>query len=257
MHDLHATMQWYRVNNTTEEIGFNPDGKCLQVCRTARDIPAVYPSAKKSQDATPAKHRFPKVKDWRKGMVLYIDDPNDTNRYGHIVTIVGRVKGFDENEAHDVLVKTNSVKSGEIVVVRADYFTEHWGDKIQFASDWLNGEVVDVFQRKPKKTPAGAQPHTREDFAKSRPNWDVKILDRVAERHPDVKETVKKIDHVVDMLPDDTKDERVTEFKEKYEKDRVLNLNLLTDVVKDDARFTKVKWVRDELRGLIKSVLPR
>jgi len=252
MHDLHETMVWYRENETTSEIGFNPDGQCLRVCRTARDLRAVYPSAKKSQDATPKEHRFYKVADWRKGMILYVDDPNDNNPFGHIVTILGRVKGFDPDNAHDVLVKTNSVVSGQLVVVRADYFTDHWGDKIQFASDWLNGSVLDVFTRKPAPTRV-----TLADFADTRGKWDVKILDAVGERRDDVRHKVRQIEKLVDELPEDTKDERVHKFKNRFEKNRVLDLSLLNDTVRDDARFTRVKEVRDGLRGIIKSVLPR
>src|SRR5215216_5913970 len=97
MHDLHETMQWYREHDETAELGFNPDGRCLQICRTARDLPAVYPSAKEAQDATPKEFRVTKIADLRKGMVLYFDDPHDSNQFGHVATMVGRVKGFDEN----------------------------------------------------------------------------------------------------------------------------------------------------------------
>lgn len=253
MHDLHETMQWYRDNDTTAEIGFNPDGMCQKVCRTARDLPAVYSTAKRSQDATPKEHRFYKVADWRKGMVLYVDDPNDSNAAGHIVTIVGRVKGFDPDNAHDVLVKTNSVLSGRLVVVRADYFTDAWGDKIQFASDWLNGAVLDVFARQEKPPVGLAQV---ENFQESRPDWDVKILDRLGEKRPDVANKVKQIDRAVDSLPEDEKDTRVREFKEHYASHRELKLKLLNEAVREGRQGTVLE-VRNNLRAVIKSLLPR
>lgn len=253
MHDLHETMVWYREHETARQIGFNPDGMCQKVCRTARDIGPVYPTAKRAQDATPKEHRFHRVADLRKGMVLYFDDPNDANVAGHVVTLIGRVRGFDPDSLHDLLVRTNSVKAGELVVVRGDYFGDHWGDEFQFGSNWVNGNVVDVFTRKPTAPPRA----TRKDFAESRPNWDVKILRRLGEKVPEIKTVARKIDQAVEDLPNGIKDERVDAFKQAYEKDGVLKMRLLNDVVRDDARATRVKAGRDELRALIKSVLPK
>lgn len=254
MHDLQETMEWYRENNTTGEIGFDPDGMCQRVVRTARDIEPVYATAKKAQDATPKEHRFTRVRDLRKGMVVYFDDPNDSNTAGHVTTMIGRVKGFDEDSLHDVLVKTNSVKSGELVVVRGDYFEEHWGDKFQFGSDWVNGHVVEVFQRKPKQEPVAG---TRQAFRESGPKWDVNILDKVGERLPEVKQRVDRIEATVAELPDDVKDDRVEKFKNRFEKNRVLDMPLLNALVSEKPQATRIKALRDELRAHIKAVLPR
>lgn len=143
MRNWKGALEWYRTHQRTSQIGFNPNGMCLKVCRTARDIPARYPTAKAAQDATPKAHRVTKVADLRKGMVLYYDDPRDSNRAGHIVTMVGRVKGYNPNALSDILVETNSVKSGELVVVRGDYFPKYWGDPFVFGATWLNGYVLD------------------------------------------------------------------------------------------------------------------
>lgn len=254
MRDYKETIQWYRDNQTTRDIGFNPDGMCLKVCRTARLIGPQALTAKQSQDATPRKHRVKKVADLRKGMVLYFDDPSDSNTAGHIVTMIGRVRGFDPESLHDILVETNSVKSGELVVVRGDYFQDHWGDEFQFGATWLNGQELDVFTKKVKPPVGEAR---LENFRGSRPDWDVKILDRVGERLPEIRRVTKQIDEAVDELPDDIKDERVAEFKKAYEKNRVLKMPLLNEVVRERPQATRVKAGRDQLRKLIKSVLPR
>jgi hypothetical protein len=252
--DYKGAIEWYRENQTTHEIGFNPDGMCLKVCRTARLIAAQHLTAKMSQDATPKEHRVHKVADLRKGMVLYFDDPNDSNTAGHIVTMIGRVKGFDPDSLHDILVETNSVKSGELVVVRGDYFQEHWNDKFQFGATWLNGHVLDVFTKKAKPPVGQAR---LENFSGTRPDWDVKILDRVGEKLPDIRRKVKEIDNIVDDLPDDNKDERLEDFKQAYEKNRILKVHLLTDMVREKPQATRVKAGRDKLQAIIKSVLPR
>lgn len=253
MRDFRGALEWYREHQTSSQIGFDPDGMCLKVCRTARDIPSRYLTAKKSQDATPKEFRFYNVADLRKGMVLYFDDPNDSNTAGHIVTMIGRVRGFDPDSLHDVLVETNSVKSNELVIVRADYFDEHWGDEFQFGSNFLNGQVLDYPIRKPKP-PVGQA--NLENFRESRPNWDVKILDRVSLKLPEVAAKVHKIDKAVESLPDDDSDTRVREFKEHYGEHRELNMKLLNAAV-HDGRKGKVLDVRTELRALIKSLLPR
>lgn len=152
-----AVLEWYRSHQTASQIGFDPDGMCLKICRTAHGLNSVFPSAKAAQDATPAAHRVHKVRDLRRGMVLYYDDPRDSNRFGHIVTMIGRVKGFNPDSLHDVLVETNSVKANEVVVVRGDYFPQHWGDPFVFGATWLNGSEIDYLGRtKPEPPPAPA-----------------------------------------------------------------------------------------------------
>lgn len=144
MRDFKETLEWYRNHQTTRQIGFNPNGMCLKVCRVARGIDAKYPTAKANQDATPQRHRVHRVRDLRRGMVLSYDDPHDSNKAGHIVTMIGRVKGFNPDSLRDVLVETNSVKSGELVVVRGDYFPRFWRDPFVFGATWLNGVELDV-----------------------------------------------------------------------------------------------------------------
>lgn len=149
------TVQWYRDHETTAQIGFNPDGMCLAICRTARNIGPKYASAFSAQHATPLKYRVKKAANIKTGMVGFFDDPNDSNPFGHIVTFVGVLKDHDPAVLDNHVVRTNSVVSGQVVVVRADYFSQHWGDSFQFAATWLNGVEIEDLQPKPvAPTPA-------------------------------------------------------------------------------------------------------
>lgn len=148
------TVQWYREHETTAELGFNPDGRCLQICRTARNLGAVYPSAVVAQNATPAAHRVPHVADVRRGMVAFYDDPHDSNPFGHVVTVVGRDRERDPDDLGSLLVRSNSVQSGKVVVVRGDYFPTHWGDAFTFAATWLNGVALDLPDGGPAAPPS-------------------------------------------------------------------------------------------------------
>lgn len=233
-------LDWYNRNQTTKQIGFNPDNMCLKVCRTARGIPSVYPSAKTAQDATPVEHRVKSVRELRRGMVLYYDHPADSNRFGHVVTMVGRVKRGNPDALSDILVETNSVKSGELVVVRGDYFPRYWGDPFQFGATWLNGVELDIPEKKSKI----------EKFHDSGPTFDLKKLEKAGEHRPKAKWTLKAIQTQVNLLPDSPKLVRVREFKDKVRGEKVIDLRLLDKAV-ENGRVGRVKRVRDEIRRLI------
>lgn len=254
--DWKGDLEWYEQHQTTAEIGFNPDNMCLKVCRTSRDVGSKYLTAKECQDAVPQEFRHYRVRDLRKGMKLFFDDPNDSNAAGHIVTMVGRVKGFDWDELNDVLVETNSVVSGQLVVVRATYFYKHWGDAFQFGANWINGVPLDYAGSK-RKEHQELGPRV-EKFRDSGNNWNVRYLDRaVANGRRDMEPKVKRIEELVAALPDDAADDSlVREFKQTFRKDRVLKMRLLNEAV-DNGRTGTVKEIRDELRAAIKSVLIR
>ena len=151
---------WYKDNYSYPgSLSFNPNGMCLMICRTARGINSMYPSAKAAQDATPEQYRVRDISKIKRGMVMYFDDPRDSNPYGHIVTVVGRVKGEDRGSLSSLLVRTNSVVSNQIVVVRADYFGRYWGDTYQFAATWLNGQAFPEFEVKTPKLPLENKGH--------------------------------------------------------------------------------------------------
>lgn len=135
--DTAGALAWYRTHTSTSTIGFNPNGMCLKICRTARNIGAKYPSAISSQLATPKANRITNLNAIVPGMVMYFDDPKDSNPYGHIVTVESRDMAV--RSLADIIVWTNSVKSGMLTKVRADYFPEQWGDGFVFASNVLNG----------------------------------------------------------------------------------------------------------------------
>ena len=256
MRNWKETLQWLRTHKTTAQIGFNPDGMCLKVSRTAREIGSMYLTAKQAQDATPREHRVYNVAELRRGMVLYFDDPHDSNASGHIVTMIGRVKGGDVGELHDVLVKTNSVVSGQLVIVRGDYFRQHWGDSFQFGATWLNGQVLDVPGKTAKQKKAGPTGEARlQNFKETRGEWDIKILDRLVEGPlPRLRDLRHKIDVAVKNLPDDVKDTKVKQFKEHYVKHRVLKMALLNESVKN-GRNQRVKRQRDHINAALKSIL--
>lgn len=236
-----GALDWYKTHQNTAQIGFNPDGMCLKVCRTARNIPAKYLTAKQAQDATPAEHRIKKVEDLRKGMVLYFDDPKDSNRSGHIATQIGRVKGFRPKSLDDVLVETNSVKAGEVVVVRASYFQKHWGDKFQFGATILNGIELDVPGRK----------SLVERFNNGGPVYDLnKLAKAAANGRPKPGEILRRIEDQIRRLPDNRNINNVREFKDEWRETRKIDLSLLDEAVKN-GRVGLVKTVRDEIRRLI------
>lgn len=250
-------MEWYKTHQTAREIGFDPDGMCLKVCRTSRGIGPKYLTAKQAQDATPRKFRVHKVSDLRQGMKLFFDDPNDSNTAGHIVTMIGRVRGGNRNSLDDVLVETNSVKSGELVVVRASYFKQHWGDGFQFGAFHLNGVEFDYHGSHVKDGPQRDESPRVQNFRESGNKWNVNILDRAVKLggRRDIAPKVKAIEAAVRGLPDDKdEDSRVSRFKETFEKDRVLDMALLNHAV-NHGRDRGVKRGRDELRAIIKSVL--
>lgn len=149
------TIDWYLGHQTKAALGFDPDGQCLKVCRSARNIGAKFPSALAAQVSTPQSKRIYDLKHIKPGMVMYYDDPRDDNPYGHIVTVSAVAKVV--NSLDDIIVWTNSVKANTLVRVRGDYFKKHWGDDFQFAATWLNG--VDLLLPKPPKPTGGATKH--------------------------------------------------------------------------------------------------
>lgn len=138
--DTAAALRWYETNR--DRPPFDPDGMCLKICRTARNIPAMYPSAVTAQNATPAKYRVTKLESIKPGMVMYFDDPRDSNPFGHIVTVAATRNGG--KKLGDILTWTNSVVANKLVKVWADYFPTKWGDEFKFAATWLNGVELDL-----------------------------------------------------------------------------------------------------------------
>jgi hypothetical protein len=235
------TLVWYRTHQNKAQIGFDPDNMCLKVCRTARGIPPRYLSAKEAQDATPKEFRIYDVEDLRRSVIGFFDDPNDSNRFGHIATMIGRVKGFNPKSLHDTLWETNSVKANELVVVRGDYFERYWGDKFKFGATWLNGYELDV------------PGHTSrvERFNNGGPVYNLNLLAKAAKAgRPKPGEILRRIEDQVRRLPDNRNVNNVREFKDEWRETRKIDMSLLDEAVKN-GRVGLVKRVRDEIRRLI------
>lgn len=182
-------IEWYRTHETAGQIGFDPDGMCQKICRTARNIGAGFPSAIAQQLGTPEHQRVYKVENIRRGMVMFFDDPNDSNPFGHIVTAVGRVKGKDPGELSSILTRTNSVKRDHVVVVIADYYPRFWGDAFKFAGTSINGVELDLPDQKPKKQPK--PPLGPKGVGRLRKVVDV--LDEMIDRHKDDPRLVRAL----------------------------------------------------------------
>lgn len=120
-----------------------------------------------------------------------------------------------------------------------------------------NFDTSDWFKKpKPRPKPQRDTAPRVENFRASGNEWDVKILDRAVELggRRDIAPKIKLLEEAVAGLPDDIKETRVKEFKETFEKNRVLKMHLLNEAVQD-GRMSRVKEQRDRLRVIIKSVL--
>lgn len=120
---------------------------CLSLQRQGRGLPGVYPSALSAALATPRSERVTKISGLRNGMVVYCDDPNDSNPYGHIAFVAGW-DGAKSNP--DNLWCWSNVSGGAVELVRFTLFTRGWGDNFQFGATWLNGYDFADFNAKPK-----------------------------------------------------------------------------------------------------------
>jgi hypothetical protein len=118
-HDMHTT-RWPAL--------------CLKLQRSARNLPGVFPSAFAAMQGTPMSDRVHDPDEIQAGMVGYADDPNDSNKFGHIFCF--RVKQADGTW----LVWTNDAFGrGGVYCVDWQWFKRHWGDDFVFASKSLNG----------------------------------------------------------------------------------------------------------------------
>lgn len=236
-------LNWYRNHRTANAIGFDPDGMCLKICRTARNIPAKYLTAREAMLATPEEFRVYKVRDLRRGMVAFYADPNDSNPADHIVTVAGRVKGFDPDDLDDVLFETNSVVPDGLVIVRGTYFEEHWGDPFKFGATWLNGVELDTPHHLSKV----------ERFNNGGPVYDLNLLEKAGKNRPKPAAILARIETQIKRLPENPKLVRVRGFKDEWRADRKIDLSLLDAAVRE-GRVGVVKQVRDEIRRLIETL---
>lgn len=131
-------LAWYRAQHAQDTRDWRR--KCLAAARTARGLPAVYPTANAAAHATPLNERVTDLSRIRRGMVAFYGDPNDDNPADHIVTVAG----WDgpRTTLANLRVWSNDTRNstpGSLNLVAGDFFPRHWGDPFMFAAGWLNG----------------------------------------------------------------------------------------------------------------------
>lgn len=142
---------------------------CLQLQRTARGLPGVYPTALSAAMHTPESERVYKLDGLKRGMVSYSDHPSDGNPSGHIYFIIGRKKGFARSNPDGILTWSN-LSGGAVGVVPLSYYLRSWGDPWQFGATWLNGYNFADFDAAPVADRASlgdTYQHAIEDVKKS------------------------------------------------------------------------------------------
>lgn len=160
---------------------------------------------------TPDQYKVRDVAKLEPGHVAYFDDPNDSNPFGHIVTVMARLKGYPKSDLNGIIVRSNDVVTGEVAPVRASYFQLHWGDAFQFGSDWLNGYVFTDMVPPPPKPKLERVKHALANLKESR-----NILKRAMEHNQkvgnvrvtnalsrDIKrldKTIARVQHQLDTL---------------------------------------------------------
>lgn len=132
-----ATLSWLHADRAAQRRIWQ--ARCLQRARTARNFPGVFPTALAAQHGTPMSDRVTNRDHFRQGMVIYLDNPHDSNPFGHIVTMVGR------NKAGEIIVDTNdALIAGGGSIVTLDWFPANWGVPVVFAAKSLNGFDLDL-----------------------------------------------------------------------------------------------------------------
>lgn len=246
--DWRGALEWYRNHQTASQIGFDPDGMCLKVCRTARNINAMFATARQAMQATPNEHRIHRVRNLRRSMVGYFADARDNQPADHIATMIGRVQGHDPDSLHDTLWETNSVKANELVVVRGSYFEEQWGDPFIFGATWLNGVELDV--------PVSYASRI-EKFQDTGPEYKLRVLNQACKAgRPAACRVHDGIMRQINSLPDSPKLLRVRAFKDKVREERIMDLRILDRMIAEGQVSSrgKVKSVVDEIHRLIRSL---
>ncbi len=124
-------------------------GMCESLQRQAHGFAAAFSSAYAHMIATPLKERL----DPREAPIssfIFVDDPNDSNAYGHVVGKWAHGGGSLEgvlvltNDVNDTLV---SYDPGNVTVASLGWFPEHWGDSIQFATTWFGGTEIPTVEK--------------------------------------------------------------------------------------------------------------
>lgn len=146
------TTQWFRM--------------CLKLQRTARGIPAIYPTAASAQVATPKDERV-SLTGLKQGMVFYTKGSNPA---GHIGLVDGWKTG--PKNADNLLVWSNDMAADGkgVALVPLSRILRNWNHDFQFGATWLNGWDFSEFNKpaKPVRGSLGVNyEHAIEDLTKS------------------------------------------------------------------------------------------
>lgn len=160
-------------------------GMCESLQRSAHAFPGMFASAYAHMVATPVSERIHPL-DAPDSAFIFVDDPNDSNRYGHIVGKWGDAKTPGQQDT--IPVVTNDVNDtkvsydyGNVTVCPLGWFPAHWGDAVQFATLWFGPKEIETVAPQPPET--GAQDTER---------W--------------VKAAIDRAEHVIDMMHRAAKD---------------------------------------------------
>ena len=165
--------------------------RCLSLQRQARGLPAVYPTAFSASQATPSEERIYDVDKWKRGMVGYSYDPRIPGTAGHIFFVLGRAKDGE------ILTTTNDAKeAGAVDVVRLEFYGRAWGQKLQFASTWLNGYDFKDETKPPKPVKSG---NLGEQYEQLRDDLQ-KVLVRKRKKLGNSHELVKALQRDVERM---------------------------------------------------------
>lgn len=136
-----------RVQMELPETDTRWQGMCESLQRQGHGKPARFASAYAHQVATPLSERM----DPREAPVtsfVLIDDPNDSNRWGHVA---GKW-GMGDGTLNGIPVVTNDVSdneagydAGNVTVCPLGWFAENWGDSVQFATTWFGGDDIPTY----------------------------------------------------------------------------------------------------------------
>lgn len=182
--------QFYRKQIALPDTNDQWGAACEALWRTGHGFPAQFASAIAHQYATPKSERLD-VREAPIGSAVFIDDPSDSNAFGHVVGLWERHLG-----ASDVIkVATNDVKGntyeyGSVSIVDLGWFKPNWGDDTQFATLWCGDYKVQVVGGKVVKP----KPPTGREDTKSQIQRAIHFAENVVEMmHKAIKDNNGKI----------------------------------------------------------------
>lgn len=123
-------------------------GMCESLQRQAHGFAAAFSSAFAHMVATPPAERI----DPREAPIsafIFVDDPADSNAFGHIVGKWGHGDGTLAGipvVSNDVNDQKTSYDPGNVTVCPLGWFPTHWGDGIKYATTWFGGTEIPTYE---------------------------------------------------------------------------------------------------------------